>query len=132
MRQRISLLLAIAFLLVSCGQNQGEQQSGTPGTQQENTVSNGKQLFINYCAQCHALNEDKNGPKLAGVVARWHNDTNQIAAFIRNSQQVINSGQNTYATQLFHTWSNSLMPPFSNLSDDDIKAIIDYINKGVE
>jgi len=134
MRRGINICLSLAFFMLSCGQGQNENKTATTTTvtEQGPVNSNGKQLFINNCQRCHELNQDKMGPKLAGVLSRWNNDTAQVVAFIKDPQQLISSGKNTYATQLYTTWNGAQMPSFSNLSDADIKDIISYINKGAE
>ena len=130
--KRIIPLAAIPILLAACGPG----NSSNKGT--ETTATNaqppmpGKQVFINNCAQCHALKEDKVGPHLDSVVARWNNDTASLIAYIKNAQEVINSGKVPYATELYKKWNGTTMPPFPNLTDADIKDILDYINKGQE
>jgi len=131
MKKGISICLSLAFFLLSCGQGQNENK--TAATEAQGPInSNGKQLFINNCQRCHELNQDKMGPKLAGVLSRWNNDTTQLAVFIKDPQQLISGGKNNYANQLYSTWNGAQMPPFANLSESDIKDIIAYINKGVE
>ena len=132
MKKGISICLLLAFFMLSCGQGNNENKTTETTTGQAAVNSNGKQLFINNCQRCHELNQDKMGPKLAGVVGRWSNDTAQIVAFIQNSQQLISSGKNSRASQLYTTWNGAEMPSFSNLSESDIKDIIRYINNGAE
>lgn len=123
-------ILGVALLLLSasCGSgNEASDSSGIPAeAQQEETP--GKKLFVNNCIQCHSITQDKNGPKLAGALERWNNDTQRLTSYIRNSQEMIKT--DPYAAKLYQDWSNMIMPPFPNLSDGDIKDIIDYINKG--
>lgn len=132
MKKGISICLSLAFFMLSCGQGKNENKTAETTTGQEQVNSNGKQLFINNCQRCHELNQDKMGPKLAGVVGRWNNDTAQIVAFIQNSQQLISSGKSNHASQLYSTWNGAEMPSFSNLSESDIKDIVRYINNGAE
>lgn len=131
MKKGISICMSLAFFMLSCGQGQNENKTVTANTQ-EPVNSNGKQLFINNCQRCHELNQDKMGPKLAGVLARWNNDTAQLTTFVKDPQQMISSGKNSYANQLYSTWNGAQMPSFINLSEADIKDIIAYINKGAE
>ena len=62
----------------------------------------GKQLFKDNCAACHNRNMKSVlvGPALGGVKERWKNNDANIYDFIRNSEAVINSGNN-YAKNLF-------------------------------
>ncbi|SRR6185437_448242 len=126
MKRNIIASVAIAMLLTACGQSQQNNSAGNQTTPEEN----GKQLFVTNCSQCHSINQDKMGPKLAGVISHWNNDTTQVKSFIKNSQQIVSSKQNAYATKLFSDWNQAAMPSFPNLSDKDINDILAYINKG--
>jgi len=89
----------------------------------------GKQIFKNNCAACHNRNMQDGliGPALGGVRERWKDNDATIYNFIRNSQAVIKSSD-SYARDLFAKWKTS-MPPFLNLKDEEIKAILDYIDE---
>ncbi len=89
----------------------------------------GKQLFKDNCAGCHNRNMHDNsmGPALGGVRERWKNNDTDIYDFIRNSQAVIQGGDE-YAKKLFEKWEIEL-PPFSNLNDEEIEAVLDYIDE---
>lgn len=123
---RYLLLIALAGLMaVSCGDNNstGQQDAGkvpVPLT--------GEQIFNNNCIQCHALHEDRIGPKLAGVMDRWHNDTTGISAFIRDAGTSIASGH-PRAVQVAEEWHHSVMTPMPHLSDNDIRLLLDYISQ---
>ncbi|MDR3678773.1 MAG: cytochrome c [Flavipsychrobacter sp.] len=133
MKNCILLFLLSGMLLVSCGQGRNTKTTTTSDNATTSTpANNGKQLFMDNCARCHGLKQDKLGPALDGVLARWNNDSVKVAAFIQNSQQVITGGQDAYATALYHKWSDAPMPAFTNLKDGEIKAILNYIQAGVE
>jgi cytochrome c2 len=122
--------LALLLLSASCGSsNEASDTSGIPAEAQQEEAP-GKKLFVNNCVQCHSITQDKNGPKLAGALERWNNDTQRLTSYIRNSQEMIKT--DPYAAKLYQDWSNMRMPPFPNLSDGDIKDIIDYLNKGAD
>lgn len=87
--------------------------------------SDGKTLFQNNCATCHNPLRDATGPALKGVDAKapskqWLYD------WIHNSGALIEKGDK-YAVELKNTWK-AAMPPFPNLSTDDIDAIFEYVN----
>jgi mono/diheme cytochrome c family protein len=90
----------------------------------------GMQLFRNNCAACHNRNmrDGLIGPALGGVRERWIGNEANIYDFVRNSQVVIKSG-NAYAKDLFEKWKPNIMPPFSNIKDEEIDAILDYIDE---
>lgn len=90
--------------------------------------SKGKILFKTNCASCHNRNMIDNitGPALRGTVKRWQGREDLLKEWIRNSQKVIASGD-TYAVNLYNKYNKSVMTAFPNLSDDDIKALLVYI-----
>ncbi len=88
-------------------------------------VAKGKELFAQNCASCHKVHADATGPKLAGVNQRrteaW------LIKWIRNSQSMIKSGDAT-AVKLYNDWNQTAMNSFPDLSDDDIRGILAYID----
>lgn len=124
------LFLACSLLAVSCG-SENTVQNGTQNEPAQPPVNAGRQIFINNCLQCHNVKTDKIGPKLEGALAHWNNDTARIRAFIRNSQEAINSGD-PRAVEIYKQWNETLMTPMPHLSDNDINELLDYIGKGVE
>lgn len=92
-------------------------------------VDLGKTLFRNYCATCHNKNmkDDLTGPALSGVTERWKNYPNEdLFKFIRNSQEMIKSGH-PRALKLWKEWKPTFMNSFEDLTDEEIVAIIAYI-----
>lgn len=129
MRSKIIVTVAAA-LFCSCGDS--EKTAGTAQQQeQEAPITGGQKIFINNCIQCHNIKTDKIGPRLEGSFARWNNDTARFSAFIRNSQEIIKSGD-PRAVAVYKEWNNALMTPMPHLTDNDIKELLEYINKGVE
>lgn len=85
----------------------------------------GKALFMANCATCHNPLKDATGPALKGVDTRspgmdWLHD------WVHNSSAVIATGD-PYAVKLKAKWK-TVMTPFPNLSNEDIDAIITYVN----
>jgi mono/diheme cytochrome c family protein len=88
-------------------------------------ILRGKVLFDEQCATCHFIGKEGEGPSLGSVTKRrppaW------LIPFIKNSQRVIQEGD-AYAVHLFNSYEQKIMPPFDFLAQDDIGAILDYIN----
>jgi mono/diheme cytochrome c family protein len=89
-------------------------------------AQDGKALFSANCASCHAVKKDLTGPALAGVEDRWESKE-LLYKWIRNNQAVIASG-NKYANDLYIKWNKVPMNQFPNLKDEEIAAILTYIN----
>jgi mono/diheme cytochrome c family protein len=85
----------------------------------------GKMLFQDNCASCHSIIKDLTGPALGGVEDRIK-DKKLLYAWIRNSQAVLKTG-NPYFKDLVKRYDNVIMTSFSNLSDEEIAAILHYI-----
>lgn len=94
----------------------------------EEAIAQGRQLFTGNCTVCHAVNEVVVGPALAGIHERrpvpW------IKSFIRNSQQVIQSGD-AYAVNIFNEYNKTVMPSF-NFSDEELNSILAYLKNETE
>jgi mono/diheme cytochrome c family protein len=97
----------------------------TTDSQKGKIGSDGKMLFQDNCASCHSLIKDLTGPALNGVEDRIK-DKKLLYAWIRNSQAVLKTG-NPYFKDLVKKYDNVTMSSFSNLSDDEIAAILHYI-----
>lgn len=86
----------------------------------------GKALFQSNCAACHNPLKDATGPALKGVDTRvpskkWLHD------WVKNSSGLVASGDKA-AVEVFNKWNKIPMPGFAALSDEDIDAIITYVN----
>lgn len=84
----------------------------------------GKQLFYRHCASCHMVNKELTGPALKNLMDRWP-DQQKLYAFIRNSDSIIQV--DAYAKKLWLQYNQTLMPAHPQLSDANIKSILDYI-----
>ncbi|WP_367392594.1 cytochrome c [Lewinella sp. LCG006] len=91
----------------------------------------GKSIFRNNCAACHAgdMKTNLTGPALGGTERRWENHGGKEAlyAWIRNSQKMIAEGENQRAQELWQEWRPTVMNSFENLTDEEIDAVIGYI-----
>ena len=94
----------------------------------QGSADEGKKLFKNYCATCHAKNmvADMTGPALAGAQERWGDDE-ALYAWIRNSAALVQTGH-PRANEIYNEWNKSLMTAFPSLTDDEIGSILLYIN----
>lgn len=85
----------------------------------------GQQLFNTHCRTCHYKDSRKLvGPGLAGITRRQ--TISQIKKWILNSAALIASGD-PYAVKLYKEY-NGLQMPMIPLSNDEIEAIIFYID----
>lgn len=103
-------------------QDQGSDD-GIPNS--EEAISAGETLFNNNCTVCHQIHQQVVGPALANVTERrpvpW------LINFIRNSQQVIQSGDE-YAVEIYNQFNKTVMPAF-DYSDDEILNVLAYIKQ---
>lgn len=110
------LLLAVFFSSISVFAN--------------SPIEEGKTIFSTRCAGCHNINKILTGPALSGIHERRSMDW--IISFVRSSQTMIKSGDKEAIT-LFEKFNRIPMPDHSDLSDENIKNIVEYIkteNKG--
>jgi mono/diheme cytochrome c family protein len=115
--------ILMIFLLSACDGNE-ETNEGASVTK-TTTNEAGKQLFYSRCASCHMINKDLTGPALKGVESRWP-DKQKLYAFIRNSEAVIEDDK--YAYELWLKYNQTMMNKHPDLTNDQIKQILDYIN----
>ena len=86
----------------------------------------GRDLFKNKCASCHAKNMKvkMTGPPLAGVNERWEKEN--LHRWIKNAPAYLVNENDDYAKKLALEYK-AAMNPFPELSDEDIDAILNYI-----
>lgn len=87
--------------------------------------ADGKALFQSNCASCHNPIKDATGPALQGMSGRvpskeWLYD------WVHNSAAVIASGDQ-YANDIYNKWGKTAMTAFPSLSNEEIDAIVDYV-----
>lgn len=87
-------------------------------------VEEGKSIFQARCAACHNINKTLTGPALAGVDQRRSMDW--IVDFVHSSQTVIKNGDKD-AVALFKQFNNVPMPDHKDLSEAQIKNVVEYI-----
>lgn len=86
----------------------------------------GKALFQSNCAACHNPLKDATGPALKGVDARVPNKE-WLYKWVKNSASVIATGDK-YANDLYNKWNKTAMTAFPSLSNEEIDAIVTYVN----
>lgn len=88
---------------------------------------NGGRIFTQNCSACHVVEgKDLVGPALKGVSKRRSMDW--ILKFVKNPAEAVRGGDAT-ANELLKKHGNVLMPP-QNLTDDEIKAVIAFVESG--
>ncbi len=84
----------------------------------------GETLFKQICTACHTIGGGKLvGPDLKDIHQKRSEDW--LVPWIRNSQEMVESGD-ADAIQIFEEYNKIPMPP-NALSDDEIKAVLEYI-----
>jgi cytochrome c2 len=86
----------------------------------------GKAIFAANCASCHNPLKDATGPALKGVDGRVPSK-DWLYKWVHNSSAVIASGDK-YANDLFNKWGKTQMTAFPQLANEDIDAVIAYVN----
>jgi len=89
-------------------------------------AQDGKALFSQKCASCHAVDKVLIGPALQGVEDRWA-DSTKLDAWIHNSAAVVKSGY-PRAVEVYNQYNKIQMTAFPELTEKDIDAILDYVN----
>jgi mono/diheme cytochrome c family protein len=84
----------------------------------------GRETFRTYCSSCHSVHKEIVGPMLASITKKRTEEW--LTRFIRNSQQVIASGDE-YAKFIYMQYNHTVMPSFDELSQQEIDDILYYI-----
>ena len=123
MKKRILIISGAALLLYfgSCksGGSMGNDISSDPAT-----IANGETAFIQKCSGCHNFRQDGIGPQLGGLTNEV--STDWIQHFVRDSKKMAESGDER-AQQLLKKYKTA-MPSFASFSDDELNAIIAFMN----
>ncbi len=90
----------------------------------------GKALFQNNCASCHNPIKDATGPALKGVEGRVPSK-DWLYAWIKNSATLIASGDE-YANNIYNEWNKTAMTAFPGLKNEEIDAILAYVEAYVD
>lgn len=87
-------------------------------------IAKGESSFTKNCSGCHNFRQEGIGPQLSGITEEA--SVEWIQNFIKNPKQVIESGDQR--AQMLIKKYRVLMPSFTTYSDDDINAIIAFLN----
>lgn len=114
------------------GQYTGETVGwcGTGGNVDEGDYTLGKKVWnINGCGACHNKNmvDNATGPALGGVTERWSAYPKEdLYAWVKNNPKLIASGH-PKANEVWLKYSKVTMNTYPNLSDEDVKSVLAYI-----
>jgi len=86
----------------------------------------GKLVFQSKCASCHSLVRDMTGPRLSDAMQKepW-TDRKELYKWIRNPEAYMKAS--AYARSLKEKYG-AMMTAFPNITDEEIDAIIAYVN----
>src|SRR6187455_326514 len=87
-------------------------------------AQDGKVLFSQKCASCHAVDKKLIGPALAGALERWP-EKDKLYAWVHNSAAVVKSGY-PRAVTVYNEYNKIQMTAFPELTEKDIDAIFAY------
>ncbi len=90
-------------------------------------AADGKTVFKQNCAVCHTLTDQRGtGPGLGGIKDRAPGG-DWLFNWVKNAEKMIKSGD-PEANKIFKEYAPTVMTVFEgSLSDDDIKAVVEYI-----
>lgn len=85
----------------------------------------GRKLFKANCNACHLVDRKMTGPDLAGINEKREKEW--LYKWIRNNFELRKSGD-AIANEIFNDWNGAVMTAFPQLTDEDIDAILLYVN----
>lgn len=111
-------LLALSFLLAT-----------SASVYAQGDAKNGEKLFKANCTACHALDKQLVGPALGGVVDRLKKEQNLDEAWFQKwikDNKALRASGDKYANEVFNKFNKTEMTQFPNLSDQDVRDILEY------
>ena len=117
-----SITLVFTLLLFACGGEAGQEQTAPKS---KSAQDKGASLFKAKCAICHAMTTDIAGPALKDVIARWDNDTTKLKSFIKDSQEMVKSGE-PHAVVTYEKYKTT-MPSFPSFTDEELSQLIAFL-----
>lgn len=89
-------------------------------------AASGEEIYNTMCMSCHSLTDKVlMGPGFQGLSER--RDEAWIIEWVKNPQAMIDKGDE-YAVELFNFYNKVPMPGFSQLSDDEIRDFIKFVD----
>ncbi|MBL7762932.1 MAG: c-type cytochrome, partial [Chitinophagaceae bacterium] len=116
-------LLPLLYFLYACNSNGETTVDNSSISKDPSVIAAGGVLFSNNCSGCHNFRWDGIGPQLTGVTTKLSADW--LLRFIKNPQQIISSGD-AHGVELSKKFKG-VMPSFASLKDDEINAIISFL-----
>lgn len=116
---------AMLFTITLSGCNGGSSNDKNGIATDSATIAAGADIFNQNCSGCHNFKQDGIGPQLSGVTSSVSKEW--LMHFIKNSQQVIASGDKQ-ANDLFNAYKKAVMPAFDAFTNDQLNAVIAFIN----
>lgn len=94
-------------------------------------AQDGKAVFNAKCAACHQIFKNSTGPALGGMEERgpW-SDRKKLYSWIHNPAAFM--ANDPYTQDLKTKYNGILMTGFPDLSEGEIDAVVDYVNKTFE
>ena len=89
----------------------------------------GRIVFEQNCTVCHAVRLTVVGPALADVTKR--RDSVWVIKMIKDGMGLINSGD-SIANKLYKDYNKTFHPKYSDLEDNEIRKMIEYIELASE
>jgi cytochrome c2 len=92
------------------------------------SAQDGKAIFSDNCASCHSVFKDLTGPALGGVTTRgpW-TDRKKLYDWVHNPAGFMKN--DPYTQGLKAKFGGTVMTAFASLSEKEIDAVIDYVEK---
>ncbi len=116
-------LILIGILIWSCGTKENKMLGATISTDLAK-IAAGKKSFELLCSSCHNFKQDAIGPNLSELTHSV--ETIWIKNFIKGPQKML-VAKDERATELMKKYK-ALMPDFSNLSNQEIDALLAYLH----
>ncbi|MCX6315680.1 MAG: cytochrome c [Bacteroidetes bacterium] len=93
------------------------------------SLANGKTLFMSKCASCHNMYKATTGPALVNFRERgkW-SDNKELYAWIHNPSAYMK--KDLYTASLKKQFGGQMMTAFPDLKPEEIDAICEYIEAG--
>src|SRR5579859_2745233 len=111
---RANVLLATVAIVVGLG-----------GSARASDADEAKKIFNQRCTACHTFGKGvKVGPDLKGVTERRQRPW--LLRFVRSSQKLIEA-RDPIASELFEQFRRTRMPDWTDLSEAQVGAILDFI-----
>ena len=90
-------------------------------------AQDGKAIFQQKCAACHAVDKNLTGPALKGIEERWPEKAD-LYKWVQNSAALIKAGH-PRAVAVYNEYNKIQMPAFPELKEADIDAIFAYVSE---